>query len=129
MAAYADYPYYTDEFGGAAIPEEQFAGCAQRASRQIDLMTMGRVAGSSWEDSRQVKDAVCAAAEIVYQDDLRQAAVGFASSQTTGRVSITYREAAPLETQIYAAVQGYLFATGLLYRGCGCDYKHSCHPL
>lgn len=129
MAAYADYPYYTEGFGGAAIPEEKFDSCALRASRQLDMICMGRIAGSPWADSAQVKDAACAAAELIYRDGLRQAEVGFMSSQTTGRVSITYQEAEPLEAQIYAAIQGYLFPTGLLFRGCGCDHQHGCHPL
>ena len=123
MAAYADYPYYTEGFGGAAIPEEKFDSCALRASRQLDMICMGRIAGSPWAD------AACAAAELIYRDGLRQAEVGFMSSQTTGRVSITYQEAEPLEAQIYAAIQGYLFPTGLLFRGCGCDHQHGCHPL
>lgn len=129
MAAYADYQYYTEEFGGAAIPEDQFDSCSLRASRQIDLITMGRVAGSPWVDSTEIKNAVCAAAEVIHSDDVRQAKVGFVASETTGRVSVSYQTAAPLETQIYGAVQAYLFLTGLLYRGCECAHKHCCNSL
>ena len=130
MAAYADYQYYTDIFGGAAIPEAQFDSCAIRASRQIDLITMGRITESSWADSPEVKNAVCAVSEVVHSNDVRQAKVGFASSVTTGRVSVSYQTAEPLEAQIYGAVKAYLFPTGLLYRGCGyAAHQHRCDAL
>lgn len=129
MAAYADYQYYTQEFGGTAIPEEEFPALAIRASREIDLITMGKIAGTDWADDPAVKNAVCAAAEVIRTDDARQAAVGFKSSETVGRVSVSYQESAPLDTQIYGAAKAYLFPTGLLYRGCGCAHKHCCNAL
>lgn len=129
MTAYADYQYYTQEFGGAAIPEEDFPALAARASREVDLLTMGRIAGTPLAENQTVKNAVCAAAEVIRTDDARQAQVGFKASETTGRVSVSYQTATPLEAQIYGAVKGYLFPSGLLYRGCGCAHKHRCDAL
>lgn len=129
MAAYAEYQYYTEEFGGTAILEDDFPALAVRASREIDLITMGKIAGTEWADNAAVKNAVCAVAEVIHADDARQSAVGFKTSETVGRVSVSYQEAVPLDAQIYSAVKAYLFTTGLLYRGCGCAHKHGCDAL
>lgn len=129
MAAYVDYEYYINEFGGAAISEDDFHGLSIRASREVDLITMGRIAGTEWEQSQAVKNAICATAEVIHSDDIRQTTIGFVASETTGRVSVSYQTAEPLKTQIYEVAKSYLFPTGLLYRGCGCAHKHRCNSL
>ena len=36
--AYADFEFYTTEYGGKAITEEDFPGLSNRAARYIDVL-------------------------------------------------------------------------------------------
>lgn len=60
---YADYAYYTDVFGGAAISEQAFPRCAAQASAYLDNVTFGR-AELHAQDER-LKMCCCALAEAV----------------------------------------------------------------
>lgn len=108
--AYADFTFYTQEFCGAAIPEEAFGRCVARASEYLDALTSG---AAQAEDDR-VKRCASAIAEELYREELG----GRVTSQTVGSWSQTYADSgSPLTRRISAIAARYLGRTGMLYRG------------
>lgn len=133
--AYADYSYYKNEFCGDAIAEADFPGRAVRASAMVDYYTSGQARTASGDDLTAVKNAACALAEVV-QDENRLNAATFSSdrakqvqSETVGSWSRSYGSAAATGTDLEMlaarrkdAVLLYLGGTGMLratgYWGC-----------
>ena len=121
MAAFADYEYYSTEYGGAAIPPEAFDRIAVRASRDVNTMTLGK-AGAR-RDISEIKDAVCAVSEVLYTAEQREKEYGGKASETVGSFSVSFRSvsedfgADSIQGAAYNAARPYLFAAGLLYRG------------
>lgn len=133
--AYADYAYYTNEFYGTAIAEADFPGLSVRASQMVDYYTSGRARTATDSDLIAVKNATCALAEVI-QDENRLTAATFTSdrasqvqSETVGSWSRSYGSAAATGTDLDMiagrkkdAVLMYLGNTGMLqatgYRGC-----------
>lgn len=85
--AYASDEFYTEVYGGKAVPEDDFPKYAEQASDFIDVMTFDRLSDDFPTDERQAKrirKAVCAMAEKLYQIDLaQQQAIAGASGSTT----------------------------------------------
>lgn len=70
--AYTDYAFYTNEYYGDVVPENDFPKYADRASDRIDTITFDRLADGLPSDSRankKVQKAVCSVAEALYQID------------------------------------------------------------
>ena len=125
--AYAGYDYYENEFCGTAIAEADFPGLALRASAMVDLYTGGQARTAVGEDLTAVKNAACALAEIV-QDEDRLTAATFTTdrasqvqSETVGSWSRSYGSAAATGTDLEMisarrkdAVLLYLGWTGML---------------
>ena len=93
--AYADYTYYTKEYGGKAIAEEDFPGLGNRAAAYIDVATGGASKRAKGDVLTSIKMANCALAEI-FQDESNMAVSSFTtegrmSSETVGSWSRTYR--------------------------------------
>ena len=142
---YADYSYYTDEYFGNAISEEDFPRMEARASRYIDYITQGKAAKvaavgmDGGEIITAVKNACCELAEqyqlinqaqTLAKQSLAAASDGGAELQgeTVGAWSRSYRSggdsaqsatqaAKDAEAALYAIAQRYLVNTGMLYRG------------
>lgn len=117
---YADYGYYTNSFAGTLIPAEEFSSLANKAERFIDYLTMHRI-----EDvTDSVKNAVCAAAEAVYEIQKQYANIpqGVKSENTDG-YSVTFADfdiekfKQQEKSVMYDAITQELSGTGLLYRG------------
>lgn len=92
--AYADYTFYTTEYGGKLISEADFPGLANRAAVYIDTVTMGGARRASDQDLYMVKMANCALAEI-WQDEERlnmatYSTEGAVTSETVGSWSRSY---------------------------------------
>lgn len=133
MAAYADYDYYRAQFGGTAVPAEDFPAYAARASRRVDAITLRRTAALTYI-SDAVKNAVCAVADVLYkadQDAAAKAAVGRKAGETVGSYSVTYQsnegyysqresDTQRLAAETLLAARMHLAPTGLLYMGMGC---------
>lgn len=133
--AYADYSYYANEFYGTAIAEADFPALSVRASQMVDYYTSGRARTATDSDLIAVKNATCALAEVI-QDENRLTAATFTSdrasqvqSETVGSWSRSYGSAAATGTDLEMmasrkkdAVLMYLGNTGMLqatgYRGC-----------
>ena len=69
---YADYTYYTTEYGGK-MSAADFKRFGRRAERRIDSLTGGKLQfafPSNARDVEAVKDAVCELADFLYQIDI-----------------------------------------------------------
>jgi len=109
MDPYADYEFYTKEYGGMAIPEKAFTRLATEASFFIDRITFGRVT----EPIDEVKLATCKVAEVLHRIERNDGK----SSESDGSVSVTYDLRTKNEVRLNKAAVPYLAGTGLLYRG------------
>ena len=63
---YADYDWYKTNYFGSVIPEEAFPSFAMKASYLVDGLTAGNLQSLDTAPDC-VKDAICAAAEKLYQ--------------------------------------------------------------
>ena len=109
MEAYADYNFYKENFKGAIIPDSSFDNLSLQASYYIDSITLGRI-GAIVNDN--VKMATCAAAEALFKYRLNEGK----SSESVGKVSITYSNKSTEAKKMNAAVLPYLMNTGLMSR-------------
>ena len=82
MAAYADYEFYQNEYGGTKVPKTEFKSLSLKASALVDQITFHRAEGTN-----EVKMAVCAAVDSLYipGDD------GNIASETNDGYSVTYK--------------------------------------
>lgn len=55
--SYADYAYYTDNYGGRAVTQEDFPRLAAKASAYLDNITFGRAAENA--DDERLKNCCC----------------------------------------------------------------------
>ena len=116
--SYADYAFYTGEYGGTVIPEEQFDLCARRAGETLDADTLNRAAGAvggPWDDA--VRRCCCALAELEYAARTgRGAAVQKETLGSWSRAYLCGAQDTP-RAQARRAEEQYLAGSGLLYRG------------
>lgn len=129
MAEYAGYKFYTETFHGSTIPEAAFSNASVRASGYVKYFTSGRVLDTFEMDypeyAEDIKLAVCAIAEVFFQEEKRLAkhdgreiasenndgySVTFADSSSGGGISLAGKQARQ-------KAHLYLAHTGLLYRG------------
>ena len=121
--AYADYEFYTSEFKGAKLSEEEFKAHAERASALLDGYTFGRITDDIFITSpkigRKIRLACCALCE-----DMQFVADGGGiSSESVDGYQVSYATGVSKsrsEMRRYSdTVKVYLAASGLLYRGNG----------
>lgn len=130
-----DYVFYTGAYFGDIIPEDSFPKYERLAEDELHLITGGKLKGlRSYPE--EVKRAVCALAEIVFQVDEEKRNTGTGAANhgkivktvSSGNESISYdvqksefSEAAvsrKLRNRLFQeAVTRYLSGTGLLYAG------------
>lgn len=119
--AYVDFNYYSNTFRGTDIKDEnEFIKAEKKASLLVNLLTKHRVSVMK-EIPDEVKDAVCAAAEI-YGSEYGKVHAGVKSENTDG-YSVTYTDAvaedSAADKKAAEEIRKYLRFTGLLYRGYG----------
>lgn len=123
---YVDYAYYTDIFHGSQIPEKSFAQAEQRAEDFLRQLTFGRIDRLS-EIPTEVKDALCAMAQVSYQEGKRTPG---ARSETIDGYSISYggvESASSYEgSEMQSVARVYLGRTGLLFKGRSRRYDCKC---
>lgn len=142
MAAYADYTYYTDTFGGNLIPKETFDRSVKMAGRYIDWFTYGRINDDNVNDIDGLKDCACDMAESIYKmlySSSAQAGAGEKKSETIDGYSVSYVTAqkdgedinVALTRNLYALATLYLSGSGLLFAGVNdcCDYQCGCNCI
>ncbi|MDR1801889.1 MAG: hypothetical protein LBQ95_08645 [Lachnospiraceae bacterium] len=120
MTVYADYDYYTTEYGGT-MSEEDFARQSREASALIRYLTLGRA--DNYEDTaHSLAYATCAVADMLLDDS--KSGEGVIKSENNDGYSVSYISAAKEgETaqerqtrKALAIINRYLFGTGLLSR-------------
>lgn len=123
--AYADFEYYSQNFGGNAIVEADFPALSVRASAFVDAATMGRAKTATGSNLVAVQNAVCEIAEI-FQDEQRMnsstfSASGALSSESVGQWTRNYStrtataaEMELLQTRKRDALLMYFSGTGLM---------------
>lgn len=123
MAAYADFEFYEDNFGGTAIASADFSTLAIRASFMIDFLTFDRAADviEANEDAEKIeaiKLATCAVAEAIQEINER---AGTIQSEKVGSYSVTYTptptSSLSNDARMSLGAKRYLAKTGLMYRG------------
>ncbi len=126
--AYADYKFYTSEYAGDVLTEQNANKWLTRASDEVDIITFHRLEeGFPTVESHavRVRKAVCAVAETLYRvDEARQsmAAVkddcgnyhGPVTSVSSGRESISYAANAASSVYAKAAADTAALATLIL---------------
>ncbi len=116
---YTDYKFYVQSFKGGVIPSaKDFLTAEAAAGRYIEYVTYGRVVGKTTDD---IKNAVCAIAELEYQTLTKNQKIGIASESNDG-VSVSYvqensENIKAAESKKYSIALQYLGRTGLMYRG------------
>lgn len=131
MAAYVDFDFYTNMFGGAAIPESEFERYAIRASREVDKITLYRIQNDDNPDGypvdNKVRNAVSAVADVLFRQDSAEAKTGggLVESETVNSHTVRFNTLSPDKMaeywrgEIWKAARAFLTTTGLLYRGVG----------
>lgn len=120
MTVYADYSYYERAYlngRAAAVPAEEFAFYAQKASACINQYTLDRIGAAVPEE---VRLCCCELTELFYRSACSGTARGVASEKV-GDWSVSYENAEAarqaLPKEIKSVVSLWLAGTGLLYRG------------
>ncbi|MBE6825849.1 MAG: hypothetical protein E7511_03065 [Ruminococcus sp.] len=134
MMMYPDYDYYTEDYGGAIVPEEFWKRAAGSASDYLNAVTFGRLEnGIPGKYGTKVARCLCEMAEQIWITSLSAAADASGepakASESNGAYSVTYRSAsegisaqlhgdtAGLEDLLLHICRKHLSRTGLLYRG------------
>ena len=126
----ADYTFYSGEYYGKLLSEEEFPEYATRADAYLDQMTTGRYASPDLSEKivLAVKFAECSVAELCRQMAADSAEnPSFLEKETVGSHSVAYRAASDLasswSSRIRDVIYLYLAHTGLLYRGAILQFK------
>ncbi len=116
---YADFNFYSAEFLGNKIPEENFDFYALRASEELDSRTFGRIG----EVTPDIKKACCGVAEVLYSEGISISnSENRINSEKVGDYSVSYFEPSEnyektVNKKINSELKKYLGNTGLLYGG------------
>lgn len=109
---YADYEFYTEQFGGSVIPQGAFNRHSLRAGRFLDQVTFGRIK----QVTLAIQLATCEIAEAHYNAQEHEGKE--IASESVGSQSITYvATGKQFEAKCYDLAKLYLGGTNLLYRG------------
>ena len=106
------YEYYTNNYGGNRIPQEDWNRISQKAERRLDGFTFGRCFGD-WEGEtwcNQAKCAVCEMSEILYKKERREGK----TSENIDGYSVSYDTGKPVSRMLFEVAQVYLGDTGLM---------------
>jgi len=126
MAAFADYTYYLDTYGGTIIPAEAFEKAMRDASREVNRYTLERAeavlaANSDLSLIEKIKFAACAVAEVIYQYGNQIMGRRDIASESVGDHSVSYLSTDQLRANevhaITETINGYLGLTGLMFLG------------
>lgn len=132
---YADFEYYTTEYGGKILKfEEDFNHFARKAKRRIDSITGMKLQFAfpvKEKDKEAVKDCLCELSEFLYQVDAYQNAamdsVGtvtqtdgtvkgkVVSSITSGSESVSYSTGGSASTSVMEASKDKKVMDALIY--------------
>ena len=112
---YADFEYYTQEYLGNQIKEEDFPRLALRAGEYLDEVTFDRITSLN-PVPQEVKKACCAVAELELRLESQEEGK---SSETVGSYSVHWEpgRGEALSATRYQAAAEHLGQTGLMWPG------------
>lgn len=112
---YADFEYYTQEYLGNQIKEEDFPRLALRAGEYLDEVTFDRITSLN-PVPQEVKKACCAVAELELKMEIEEDGK---TSETVGNYSVTWAQGRreTLSASRYQSAARYLGRTGLMWVG------------
>ena len=119
----SDYSFYTDEYHGTLLSEEEFPGYARLADVWMSYYTRDRCFDERLPEETQytVKLCECAVADACTGTGIEEQPNYTVAKETVGSHSVSYlsgKEAAfSLSAAIYGTISRYLLNTGLLYAG------------
>ena len=135
MRINVDFAFYVEEYHGSNMDmEKQFPRIAMDAEQVVNKMTYGRIHQYKIRenDLEAVKYAICAVADVLYNDIVVKQATGGRLAQRidTDGESVTYAvipsgmtEDDVLYQKCYTKARLYLEDTTLLYPGVFYDYE------
>lgn len=97
-----------------SLPEQ--TRLLQRASEEVDHLTLGQVDTQVSEHVEAARNAVCAIVELWLEQDESAAISGPVQSYSIGSLSMTYGQG-NRQTVLPRRARSFLFNAGLLYRG------------
>lgn len=112
---YADYPFYQNEYHGAAV-ESEYTRLVVRAAAYVDRMTFGKAKTAIGADLEAVKMAECA----IVDELLAQEQGGVVVSESNDGISRSYATGSVVKSstqRIYAAAEVFLCNTNLCFAG------------
>jgi hypothetical protein len=112
------YQYYTEEYHGSQISENDFPKLERKARRYLSGFTFGKI-DSMQDVGTDIKDCICDLAENIQNETSKVTGNGIASESGDGH-SVTFEKSkteAELIAQYYDIARMYLINTGLLYGG------------
>lgn len=130
--SYADYGYYKDSYlmgQDPAVAEKDFPFWEKQAGRELDAVTFQRLKKRPELVNDDVRDCVCAVAEVLYKADQvsnqswEAGAAGpltsYSNDGESGTFDLSQSEytADGKKKKISSLISSYLGHTGLLYRG------------
>ena len=119
----ADYSFYTDEYHGTLLSEEEFPGYARLADVWMSYYTRDRCFDERLPEETQktVKLCECAVADACTGAGAEEPPNYAVAKETVGSHSVSYlsgiEAAYSLSAAIYGTIARYLLNTGLLYSG------------
>ncbi len=113
--SYVEYKYHRESYSGSKIPEKAFPKYEMQAEAFMHRITFGRVKRLP-EIPDEVKKAICAMAEVSYQEDKKTPGV---KSETIDGYSATFADtgSSARDAEMYQEAKNFLSDTGLLFRG------------
>ena len=123
---YADYEYYSNDYGGTMIPENYFTRAIKKAGRYIDRFTFDRITEEKAAEHPSLPDCVCEMAEAIYRMEGSSGNEKEKKSETTDGYSVSYvtegidgkLNEEMLRCKLYEIAKVYLMNTGLLCLEC-----------
>ena len=112
------YEYYTGQYHGDTLTEDEFAKYEHKARRYVSGFTYGNIDVVK-DVPGVVRDCICDIAENIQKESSRQSGNGISSESGDGH-SVSYeksRTEAELRQQYYQIALGYLINSGYLYGG------------
>lgn len=123
---YADVQYYTDEYKGSTIPEEQLESALKNASRHIDTLTYNRIVGKGFANLTPfqqsiIKEVCCQMAD--FETENAEWLNSVLQSYSVNGVSMSFGSSWNVKVQSGVAIRADLYEllqqTGLCCRSLG----------
>lgn len=128
LVPYADYTYYTNEYKGNQLSEEEFNAQILKATRYVNYFTFNRIVDITQLDTdtqSAIRDCVCDLAENLHLQLTTGDLVSNKKMEMVDGYTVSYAVegkdgeigTVTLRRKLYSVAQIYLVETGLLYRG------------